>query len=111
MAKGKFDMSEFLTPVEAVPESGTMREIAVDDILDNPLNFYPRPDNGKLAELMESIQANGLLEPPTVVPAENGKYRLISGHSRMNAVRLLAPIRTPLLPSGSSASCVWFCRA
>ena len=41
MAKGKFDMSEFLTPVEAVPESGTMREIAVDDILDNPLNFYP----------------------------------------------------------------------
>jgi ParB-like chromosome segregation protein Spo0J/transcriptional regulator with XRE-family HTH domain len=90
MAKGKFDMSEFLTPVEGVPESGTMREIAVDDILDNPLNFYPRPDDGKLAELMESIQANGLLEPPTVVPAENGKYRLISGHSRMNAVRLLA---------------------
>lgn len=90
MAKGKFDMSEFLTPVEGVPESDTTREIAVDDILDNPLNFYPRPDNEKLAELMESIQANGLLEPPTVVPAENGKYRLISGHSRMNAVRLLA---------------------
>ena len=90
MAKGKFDMSEFLTPVEGVPESDTTREIAVDDILDNPLNFYPRPDNGKLAELMESIQANGMLEPPTVVPAKNGKYRLISGHSRMNAVRLLA---------------------
>ena len=90
MAKGKFDMSEFLAPVEGVSESDTMREIAVEDILDNPLNFYPRPDNGKLAELMESIQANGLLEPPTVVPAENGKYRLISGHSRMNAVRLLS---------------------
>lgn len=90
MAKGKFDMSEFLTPVEGVPESGTTREIAVDDILDNPLNFYPRPDNGELSKLMESIQANGLLEPPTVVPAENGKYRLISGHSRINAVRLLA---------------------
>ena len=90
MAKGKFDMSEFLAPVEGVPESDTMREIAVDDILDNPLNFYPRPDNGKLAELMESIQANGLLEPPTVVPTGGGKYRLISGHSRMNAVRLLA---------------------
>ena len=90
MAKGKFDMSEFLTPVDGVPESDTTREIAVNDILDNPLNFYPRPDNEKLAELMESIQANGMLEPPTVVPAENGKYRLISGHSRMNAVRLLA---------------------
>nr|DAP44453.1 MAG TPA: chromosome partitioning protein [Caudoviricetes sp.] len=90
MAKGKFDMSEFLTPVEGVPESDTMREIAADDILDNPLNFYPRPDNGKLAELMESIRANGLLEPPTVVAAGDGKYRLISGHSRMSAVRLLA---------------------
>lgn len=90
MAKGKFDMSEFLAPVDGVPESDTTREIAVDDILDNPLNFYPRPDNGKLAELIESIQANGLLEPPTVVPTGEGKYRLISGHSRMNAVRLLA---------------------
>ena len=90
MAKGKFDMSEFLTPVEGVPESDTTREIAVEDILDNPLNFYPRPDNGKLAELMESIQANGLLEPPTVVPAGDGKYRLISGHSRMEAVRALS---------------------
>ncbi len=89
MAKGKFDMSEFLAPVEGVSESDTMREIAVDDILDNPLNFYPNPDNKKLAELMESIQANGMLEPPAVVTAENGKYRLISGHSRMNAVRLL----------------------
>ena len=93
MAKGKFDMSEFLTPVEGVPESGTTLEIAVDDILDNPRNFYPRPDNAALAELMESIRANGLLEPPTVVPAENGKYRLISGHSRMAAVRLLAANR------------------
>lgn len=93
MAKGKFDMSEFLTPVEGVPESDTTREIAVDDIFDNPRNFYPRPDNAALAELMESIRANGLLEPPTVVPDMDGKYRLISGHSRMAAVRLLAANR------------------
>ena len=90
MAKGKFDMSEFLTPVESVPESDTMREIAVDDILDNPLNFYPKPDKGKLGELMDSIRANGMLEPPTVVPAGDGKYRLISGHSRMEAARALS---------------------
>ena len=93
MAKGKFDMSEFLSPVEGVPESGTTLEIAVDDIVDNPRNFYPRPDNAALAELMESIRANGLLEPPTVVAAGEGKYRLISGHSRMEAVRLLASSR------------------
>lgn len=92
MAGKNFDITKFAAtlPPEGVPESGTTREIVVDDIVDNPRNFYPRPDNAALAELMESIQANGLLEPPTVVPAEEGKYRLISGHSRMNAVRLLA---------------------
>ena len=92
MSKGKFDLGAFLAP-EAVSESDTVREIPVDDILDNPRNFYPRPDNAALAALMESIQANGLLEPPTVVPAEAGKYRLISGHSRMAALRLLAANR------------------
>ena len=87
----KFDLGAFLSPEGAgVSESDTMREIPVEDILDNPRNFYPRPDNAALAALMESIQANGLLEPPTVVPAEDGKYRLISGHSRMTALRELA---------------------
>lgn len=89
MSKGKFDLGAFLAP-EAVSESDTVREIPVNDILDNPRNFYPRPDNAALAALMESIEANGLLEPPTVVPTEAGKYRLISGHSRMAALRLLA---------------------
>ena len=91
MAGKKFDITKFAATLpEAVPDSGTTREIPVGDILDNPRNFYPRPDNKALGALMESIQANGLLEPPTVVPAEDGKYRLISGHSRMAALRLLA---------------------
>lgn len=95
MAGKNFDITKFAAtlPPEGVPESGTTLEIAVDDIVDNPRNFYPRPDNAALAELMESIRANGLLEPPTVVAAGEGKYRLISGHSRMEAVRLLASSR------------------
>lgn len=72
-----------------VSESDTdMRWIETERILDNPLNFYPKPTNTQLAELMESIQANGLLEPPTVVP-DGRSYRLLSGHSRMEAVRML----------------------
>lgn len=89
----KFDITKFaeaLPDRTDLPDSGMTREIPVDDILDNPRNFYPRPDNNALGALMESIQVNGLLEPPTVVPAEDGKYRLISGHSRMAALRLLA---------------------
>ena len=94
MAGKNFDISKFAATLKPVSESDTMMEIPVDDIRDNPRNFYPTPDPQALRALMDSIRANGLLEPPTVVPAGDGTYRLISGHSRMAALRL------PLRPSG-----------
>lgn len=88
MAGKNFDISKFAATIKPVSESDTMREIPVDDIQDNPRNFYPKPDPAALTALADSIQANGLLEPPTVVPSGDGQtYRLISGHSRMAAVR------------------------
>ena len=88
MAGKNFDISKFAATIKPVSESDTMREIPVDDIQDNPRNFYPQPDPAALTALADSIQANGLLEPPTVVPSGDGQtYRLISGHSRMAAVR------------------------
>lgn len=91
MAGKNFDISRFaetITPVRS--ESDTMREIAINKILDNPRNFYPAPGPVALAALEDSIRANGLLEPPTVIAAEDGtSYRLISGHSRMAALRAL----------------------
>lgn len=84
-----FDISKFAVTVPAVSDSDTVREIPVEDIRDNPRNFYPAPAGEELQNLMDSIEANGLLEPPTVVPAEGKTYRLISGHSRMLAVRRL----------------------
>ena len=85
-----FDISKFAAtaPLPASDAEG-MREIPVENIVDNPKNFYPKPDTEASRALMESIEANGLLEPPTVVPDENGRYRLISGHSRMSAIRRL----------------------
>lgn len=88
MAGKNFDISKFAATIKPVSESDTMREIHVDDIRDNPRNFYPKPDAEALRALMDSIRANGLLEPPTVVPSGDGQtYRLISGHSRMAAIR------------------------
>ena len=91
MAGKNFDISRFAGTIAPVrSESDTMREIAIDKILDNPRNFYPAPGPAALAALMDSIRANGLLEPPTVIAAEDGtSYRLISGHSRMAAIRVL----------------------
>lgn len=88
MAGKNFDISKFAATIKPVSESDTMQEIPVDDIRDNPRNFYPQPDPAALNALADSIQANGLLEPPTVVSSGDGQtYRLISGHSRMAAVR------------------------
>lgn len=87
MAGKQFSVEKFMGTLEPVSDSDT-QWIAVERITDNPLNFYPRPTNEALGHLMESIQANGLLEPPTVV-RDGEQYRLISGHSRMEAVRLL----------------------
>lgn len=84
-----FDLSRFAENLSAASDSDGILEIAVERIGDNPRNFYPRPDGAALTALRESIAANGLLEPPTVVPAGGGQYRLISGHSRLAAIRQL----------------------
>ena len=97
MAGKNFDISKFAASIKPVrSESDTMMELLVDDIRDNPRNFYPTPDPQALRALMDSIRANGLLEPPTVVPSGDGQtYRLISGHSRMAAIKALRKTETP----------------
>lgn len=96
MAGKNFDISKFAAGIKPVrSESDTMMEIPVDNIRDNPRNFYPVPDSQALRALMDSIRANGLLEPPTVVPAGDGTYRLISGHSRLAAIKALRETETP----------------
>ena len=95
MAGKNFDISKFAATLKPVSESDTMMEIPVDNIRDNPRNFYPTPDIQSLRALADSIRANGLLEPPTVVPAGDGTYRLISGHSRLAAIKALRETETP----------------
>ena len=94
MEKRKFNVMDVLGE-QLAGVADTMMEIPVDDIRDNPRNFYPTPDSQALRALMDSIRANGLLEPPTVVPAGDCTYRLISGHSRLAAIKALRETETP----------------
>lgn len=94
MEKRKFNVMDVLGE-QLAGVADTMMEIPVDDIRDNPRNFYPTPDPQTLRALADSIRANGLLEPPTVVPAGDGSYRLISGHSRLAAIKALRETETP----------------
>ena len=87
MPRNKVDVAAILGgQLAKVSDSDTPGKlIPLAQIHPNPRNFYPRVEN--LEDLEESIQANGLLEPLTVVPDEGGGYRLISGHNRLAALR------------------------
>lgn len=73
--------------------TSTIEYIPVDQILPHPDN--PRKNLGDLAELADSIKANGVLQNLTVVPGhyENGKhletgYTAVIGHRRHAAAKL-----------------------
>ena len=86
-----FDISKFAATMPPVSDSDTVaevRKIPLDQIDTNPLNFYPAIDAAAMVELMDSIQANGLLEPLAVL-ADGSRYRLVSGHNRLTALRRL----------------------
>ena len=60
--------------------------ISIGQIESDPGNFYDLP---KLEELANSISIIGLQEPVVVRPVEDGRYRIISGHRRTAALRIL----------------------
>lgn len=60
--------------------------IPIGQIEADPGNFYDLP---KLEGLANSISIIGLQEPVVVRPVEDGRYRIISGHRRTAALRIL----------------------
>lgn len=71
----------------------TLQYIPVGKISPHPEN--PRKDLGELAELSDSIKANGVLQNLTVVPILGeysheplGSYRAVIGHRRLAAAKL-----------------------
>lgn len=98
MAKREVDIAAMLggqlAKVSESDTGGEMRKIPLKKIVKNNLNFYPALDGDAMTALMDSIKANGLLEPLAVVPVDD-YYRLISGHNRFAAIlRLQAETAT-----------------
>lgn len=102
MAGKNFSVEKYMSTMQPVPDSDTAW-ISLGDIYLNPKNFYPKPDPKALEDLAESIDANGILEPPTVV-RDGEQFRLISGHSRIEAVHLLQ-MKEPEDPRWSKVLC------
>lgn len=76
-------------------ESGE-RQVPVDRIRPNP--YQPRTDfeEGALTDLVESIRANGLLQPLVVRPTEEG-WEVVAGERRLRALRKLGWSAAPVV--------------
>ena len=71
-------------PVAAVPEpaNGKPLEISVSAIERNPFQTRTRFDDAALAELAQSIEFNGVVQPIVVRSLGAGRYQLIAGERR-----------------------------
>jgi ParB family chromosome partitioning protein len=74
----------------------SLQEISIDAISPNP--YQPRTvwDQQELADLAESIRANGVVQPIIVRPAGAG-FELIAGERRLRAAQLASLITIPTL--------------
>lgn len=79
---------------EQAEASGTLRELPVANVLPNPYQPRTHIDEGSMVELTASIEASGLLQPVIVRP-RNGKFELIAGERRWQAVQRLGWAKIP----------------
>jgi ParB family transcriptional regulator, chromosome partitioning protein len=96
--------SELLHPLQAPPEQqAALIEIKLDAISPNPYQARRHWDQDKLAELADSIQANGLVQPVSVRRVGSG-YQLIAGERRFRAFQLLGRETIPAIVRQTSDS-------
>jgi ParB family transcriptional regulator, chromosome partitioning protein len=67
---------------------GSVHEIPLDLIDENPYQTRKTFDQAALNELAESIKASGLAQPVVVRPGANGRYVLVLGERRCRASKL-----------------------
>lgn len=91
---GSSDAAETETPAASTPSS-----LAIDKL--QPGKYQPRTrmDEGALAELADSIRAQGLLQAILVrpVPEAAGRYEIIAGERRFRAAQLAGLAEVPVL--------------
>lgn len=87
-----FTDNETIAPVEEVQPHEKEIEIAVSDIIPNPLQPRKTFDADKLAELTESIKEHGVIQP-LIVRKNGAKYEIVAGERRWRAAKT-AKLRT-----------------
>jgi ParB family chromosome partitioning protein len=87
-------LDALLAPAE--PQEDSPREISIHLIDPNPDQPRKQIDEDKLAELAQSIQTHGVLQPILVVERQ-GRYAIVAGERRWRAARLAGLSSVPVL--------------
>lgn len=80
-----------------VPETEGTVDIDVRAIYPFENHPFKVLDDEKMAELVESIKANGVLTPVLLRPDDEGTYEMISGHRRLHAAKRAGLFRIPAI--------------
>jgi ParB family chromosome partitioning protein len=83
-----------MTPEEAETRGESLSQVLVSQIRANPQQPRSVFDRQKLEELKQSILENGLIQPITVRPVNEG-YEIIAGERRLRAVQELGIRQIP----------------
>jgi len=76
--------------------SGTLVDLSLDEIVPNPIQPRKTVEDASLAELSESIRANGLISP-IVVRRIDSRYEIIAGERRFRAAKMAGLDRIPVI--------------
>ena len=74
-----------------------VRIVPISNIEDFPNHPFQVKDDESMAQLVESIRMNGVLNPVIALKIDENHYQLISGHRRKHACVLLGIDRIPLI--------------
>jgi ParB-like chromosome segregation protein Spo0J len=74
-----------------------VRIVPISNIEDFPDHPFQVKDDESMAQLVESIRMNGVLNPVIALKIDENHYQLISGHRRKHACILLGIDRIPLI--------------
>ena len=91
-------LDALLGPADAPASSGeTLTTLAIEAL--QPGRYQPRAriDQEGLAELAESIKAQGVMQPILARPVGEGRYEIVAGERRWRAARMAGQASVPVL--------------
>ncbi len=90
-------LDALLSASDEVNDRGALQMLAIDEI--RPGRYQPRTrmDPASLAELAESIKAQGVVQPILVRPLDSGAFEIIAGERRWRAAQQAGLSEVPAL--------------